>query len=167
MAGRRPKPTTLKILAGNPGRRSLPRNEPRPAAGIPACPAWLSAAAKAEWKRIVPELDSMNLLTLADRAALAAYCQAWAELEHATKVLNKEGRVIKCEIVNREGDVTGSVKKLHPANRLQRDGFARVKQFLIEFGLSPASRTKVAGAKQPEEADPLEELLNRGKAKSG
>ena len=39
--GPAPEPTALKILAGNPGKRKLPENEPQPQ-GTPICPAWLS-----------------------------------------------------------------------------------------------------------------------------
>jgi len=35
MRGRRPKPTRLKMLTGNPGKRPLNGNEPRPAAAVP------------------------------------------------------------------------------------------------------------------------------------
>lgn len=151
MAGRRPKPVGQKILAGNPGRRKLPRNEPRPAAGVPTCPDWLSREAKDEWRRIVPELCAARLLSLTDRVALAAYCQAWAELVIATRLLDKEQRVA-------EG-------KAHPAVKQQRDAFVRLKSFLIEFGLSPASRTKAAAAAEPESArDPMAEFLKHGQS---
>ena len=36
MAGRKPKPTALKKLEGNPGKRKLNAKEPVPAKGIPA-----------------------------------------------------------------------------------------------------------------------------------
>lgn len=170
MRGRPPKPTKLKILAGNPGRRPLPKNEPQPRVGAPSCPAWLSGEAKAEWRRIVKELEPIGLVTMVDRAALSAYCQAWAELREATRQLDREGRVIESPVFNRSGDKTGTLKKLHPAVRLQRDAFTRVKQFLVEFGLSPASRPKLAGTwsadKPAEEVDELQDLINRGKAQA-
>ena len=49
MAGRKPKPTSLKVLEGNPGKRQLNPNEPKPDASVPKCPAWLSKEAKREW----------------------------------------------------------------------------------------------------------------------
>ena len=71
MAGRKPKPTSLKVLEGNPGKRQLNPNEPKPDASIPKCPAWLSKEAKREWKRLVPFLEQAGLLTQVDRAAFA------------------------------------------------------------------------------------------------
>ena len=41
MAGRKPKPTAVKKLEGNPGKRKLNTKEPVPAKGMPDCPEWL------------------------------------------------------------------------------------------------------------------------------
>ena len=41
MAGRKPKPTALKKLEGNPGKRKLNTKEPVPGKGMPDCPKWL------------------------------------------------------------------------------------------------------------------------------
>ena len=38
--GRKPKPTAVKQLEGNPGKRQLNANEPKPAARAPSCPKW-------------------------------------------------------------------------------------------------------------------------------
>lgn len=139
-----PKPTKMKIAAGNPGRRPLNPHEPEPTPGPPRMPAWLSSRAKAEWKRIVPELDRLGLLTVVDMAALAAYCQAVAELEQATRTLDKEGRVCTWPIVDKEGKKVGDRLKAHPAVAMQRDASQRIKQYLGEFGMSPSSRTRVS-----------------------
>jgi hypothetical protein len=45
-AGRRPKPTRLKLITGNPGKRPLNRNEPNPKRIIPACPDFLQGEAR-------------------------------------------------------------------------------------------------------------------------
>jgi P27 family predicted phage terminase small subunit len=88
MRGRKPKPTHLKLLEGNPGRRSLNRNEPRPQVKVPTCPQHLCPSAKAEWKRLAPQLFVLGVLTALDRTTLAAYCQAygrWVEAEQKLK----------------------------------------------------------------------------------
>lgn len=46
MAGRKPKPTVVKILEGNPGKRKLNDKEPMPVKGMPTCPAWLMKEAQ-------------------------------------------------------------------------------------------------------------------------
>ena len=40
-AGRKPKPTAMKELEGNPGKRKLNKKEPMPGKGMPDCPKWL------------------------------------------------------------------------------------------------------------------------------
>jgi phage terminase small subunit len=84
MRGRKPKPTHLKLLEGNPGRRGPNAGEPQPAQRVPTCPSHLCPPAKAEWKRLAAQLTVLRILTDLDRAALAAYCQAygrWVEAE--------------------------------------------------------------------------------------
>ncbi len=80
MRGRKPKPTSLKLIEGNPGKRSLNKGEPRPAIDIPTCPAHLCSAAKAEWKRLAQMLFRLRVISHLDRAVLAAYCQAYGRL---------------------------------------------------------------------------------------
>ena len=48
--GRKPTPTALKVLEGNPGKRKLNDNEPRPEKKAPSCPKWLEPEAFARWK---------------------------------------------------------------------------------------------------------------------
>ena len=76
--GRKPKPTALKRLDGNPGKRGYNHAEPAPPEGCPDCPPHLSEPAREEWHRIAGTLHEMGVLTLVDRAALAAYCQSYA-----------------------------------------------------------------------------------------
>jgi len=44
--GRKPKPTAVKVLEGNPGKRSLNTAEPKPEKKAPRCPSWLEDEAK-------------------------------------------------------------------------------------------------------------------------
>ncbi len=50
MAGRKPKPTAVKKLEGNSGKRKLNIKGPVPAKGMPACPDWLMPKVKKKWK---------------------------------------------------------------------------------------------------------------------
>ena len=50
--GRKPKPTAMKKLEGNPGKRPLNLFEPTPEEKMPHCPDWLEEEAKAEWERL-------------------------------------------------------------------------------------------------------------------
>ncbi len=79
--GRKPKPTAVKVLEGNPGKRSLNTGEPKPEKKAPRCPAWLEDEAKKEWKRMAKQLEHLGILTEIDMAAFAGYCQAFYQAE--------------------------------------------------------------------------------------
>ena len=127
------KPTNLKIIEGNPGKRPLNTDEPQPPAGI-SCPRWLSADARREWKRIKPVLESCRILTKADLAMLASYCQAWADYKQVTRALNAmDSHVIDSP--------QGS--RIAPEVHLQRKFFEIILKAGAKLGLSPADRTGI------------------------
>jgi P27 family predicted phage terminase small subunit len=67
-------------------------------------------------------------------------------VEEATRTLEAVGRVCVWEIFDKQGKKVGQRLKAHPAVQMQRDAARLVKQFISEFGLTPASRTRVQGA---------------------
>jgi len=83
------------MSTGNPSKRPLNTDEPRPEANIPECPPQLGPLARQEWDRLVGELATLRLLTNLDRAALAAYCGAYALWAEATAQIQKYGAMIK------------------------------------------------------------------------
>ena len=74
--GRKPKPTAMKELEGNPGKHPLNTSEPKPNKKAPACPKWLEPEAKKEWRRLAKQMEAIGILTEVDMAAFAGYCQA-------------------------------------------------------------------------------------------
>lgn len=68
-----PKPTALKILEGNPGRRPLPEDEPTPE-GHAEPPGWMRPAARKIWDEYAPKLDYLGVLTDIDAEAFAQWC---------------------------------------------------------------------------------------------
>jgi phage terminase small subunit len=84
MSGPPKKPTAWRRAEGNRGKRAWNHAEPQPPEGTPDCPEHLSDEARAEWHRLVDTLVKMGVITIVDRAVLAAYCQAygrWVEAE--------------------------------------------------------------------------------------
>lgn len=133
--GRRPKPTRLKYLAGNPGKRPLNAYEPRPDPAVPDCPPELGPAAKREWDRLAGDLGKLKIITNLDRAALAAYCGAYSLWADATEQIQKYGAMIKSP--------TGYPVQspyIAIANR-QAEIMLRIAS---EFGFTPASRSRIA-----------------------
>ncbi len=145
--GRPPKPTKLKELAGNPGKRPLNADEPQPVPGAPECPEWLDEYTREEWGRVVATLPP-GLLTQADRGVLTGYCQAWAELRYASDLLAAEGRVFSTD----KGYLCP-----HPAVAMQRSAWAAIKTFSGLLGLDPSSRSRLTVPAQG--SDPLAEFL--------
>ena len=139
MPGPPPKPTKLKLLAGNPGHRPLNLSEPQPT-GIPTCPRHLDKDAKAEWKRISAELIKLGLLTSVDRAALAGYCQSYSRWVAAELQIAQFGLVVKA---GKSGYPIPS-----PFVGIANVASEAMRKFCIEFGLTPSSRSKVQGAPQ-------------------
>ena len=95
MRGRKPLPSNVVRLRGNPGKRRLNDAEPRPAAKVPACPACLGDEARKEWQRLAKELAELGLLTGLDRSLLAAYCQAHALWVEAVSSIERYGTMVK------------------------------------------------------------------------
>lgn len=146
---KRPTPTAIKRLTGNPGRRPLNDAEPTMPVAEPPMPKGMTTPARREWKRIVPLLMTLGVLTFADSAALESYCESYAEMQQARKLIQKEGLVIS----------TAQGQKPHPAVTIRDKAEKRMKSFLIEFGLTPASRSRIQLPKQQSEAGKPENAL--------
>lgn len=97
MAGRKTKPTAVKKLEGNPGKRKLNSKEPVPAKGMPACPDWLMSEAKKEWERLAELMNQMGVLTEVDMAAFAAYCQSYARWKEAQEHITSGGSTFETD----------------------------------------------------------------------
>lgn len=160
MRGRKPKPTALKILQGNAGKREINGDEPQPSSELPSCPGWLAGEAKAEWRRVALELHECGVLTLIDRAVLAAYCQAWARWAQAEKLLEEKGLIVE---VYKEDPDSGQFFLVQVRERpevgISRKYGTLMRSYASELGLSPSARTRLK-VEQPDEGnDPAEEYL--------
>ncbi|MGH7083545.1 MAG: phage terminase small subunit P27 family [Acetobacteraceae bacterium] len=155
MRGRRPRPTHLKLITGNPGKRPLNPAEPKPAsAAPPAAPAELSEEAKTEWRRVARRLYGLGLLSGIDRAALAAYCQAYGRWRRAERAL--------AEMARRDSVTGGLLVKTSNGNAIQNPlvgiankAMADMVRYAAEFGMTPSARSRIsAGPQEGGGADP-------------
>ena len=132
-------PTQLKIVTGNPGKRPMPKNEPKPAVARSIKPLpWLSAEAKKEWRRVAPELERVGLLTEVDIALLAAYCDAFGDFQRDEKAMAK----LRAEAAGVETNETpnGMVQQ-HALRGMKRVARADLVKFCHEFGMTPTARS--------------------------
>ena len=134
-AGRRPKPTALKILEGT--HRGPVKREPSAPVGVPPMPERLQAdqVAADKWLELAAVLLQMGVLTIGDGEALATLCEVHSAEQSCLLQLRAGGAVMHTDL--------GGVKP-NPAGPLYRSLVAMKASLLSEFGLTPSSRTKLA-----------------------
>ena len=132
--GRKPKPTALKVLEGNPGKRRLNDNEPKPDKKAPSCPKWLEPEAKKEWRRLAKKMEMMGVLTEVDMAAFAGYCQAYARWKEAEEFISQHGTIVKTP--------SGYWQQV-PQVSIAQTYLKVMNRFAEQFGLTPASRSRI------------------------
>jgi P27 family predicted phage terminase small subunit len=142
--GRTPKPSALKNAEGNPGKRELNKAEPKLKPMLVDPPKHLTAAARDEWQRVAPDLFAAGVLTIADRAALAAYCQAWADWVKARGEIDVNGMMMT---------TPNGYQQQSPWVSIANKALDKMMRFASEFGLTPASRARIHAEppKTPEE----------------
>lgn len=150
--GRKPKPTALKVLEGNPGKRPLNEHEPVPLKAAIRCPAWLEPEAKKEWKRLALALEAMGILTTVDISAFAGYCQAYARWKEAEEFISKHGSIFQTP--------SGYVRQVQQVSIAQQN-LKIMQSFCSEFGLTPATRSRIiaGGGSDSDAEDPMEHVL--------
>ena len=158
--GRKPTPTAIKELEGNPGKRKLNENEPRPERKAPSCPKWLEPEAKKEWRRLAKKMELMGILTEVDMAAFAGYCQAYARWKEAEEFITQHGTIVKTPsgYWQQVPQVSIAQTYLKVMNRFAESRAQRSTQ------LTPASRSRIVadstGNRSSE--DDMEALLGGG-----
>ncbi len=134
----RPKPTRLKILAGNPGKRRLNEREPQPPipTELPEPPMPLSREARKEWIRTGGLLLRSGVLTEADLVALAAYCTVFARWVQAENDVRRRGVMVPAKPRS---------KNLiqYPLLGVANKALQQMVRLLAEFGLTPSTRTRI------------------------
>ena len=148
----------LKKLEGNPGKRPLPTNEPRPLESLPSCPTFIKGAARREWNRITPQLYVLGLLTRIDRSALAAYCQAYGRWDEASRQIEKLGKVSHGRLKYLYRTSNDNLV-MNPLLSVLNKAVEQMRQFLAEFGMTPASRVRIV-IKDNGDQGPMDDLLS-------
>lgn len=140
--GRKPKPTALKLVTGNPGKRALPKKEAKIAPAEPTPPAFLCDDAKVEWGRVVSILFGAGLMTELDRAALAAYAAAygrWAQAERAINRMAAKDELNAALMIKTSNGNAIQNPLVGIANKAKAD----MVRYAAEFGMTPSARSRV------------------------
>ena len=136
-----PMPAGLKILAGtSPGRDSGGRPVAKPPAFeryAPDPPPWLEGEALAEWRRVAPTLEALDLIKPEDAAMLAAYCLTWQTVADMSAIIRAEGFTT----ANPSGRMVA-----HPAAVIRAAAIRDLRPLAAHFGLTPWSESNLAAA---------------------
>lgn len=147
-----PKPTALKMLEGNPGKRSLNLADGlNPRVEVPSAPKHLGIEARKEWKRITPLLEELGLISGLDRTALALYCQAVGRLSELETAFNGQIKLLVDGGADYSDAVYQASHAVTPSGYAQQSVMVQlikshreqVNRYLMHFGLSPAARGRV------------------------
>ncbi len=141
--GRKPEPTYLKLMKGNPSHRPLPRGEPMPASAptCPSAPSYISGHAAEEWARTAPVLFNLGLLTKLDTASFAVYCMSYAQWRSATELLAEAAAADPQThglLIERDSGLIAN-----PLIGVARRAAETMLRIAGEFGMTPASRTRI------------------------
>jgi P27 family predicted phage terminase small subunit len=135
MMGRRSKPTHLKLLEGNRGRRPLNVNEPRPAGDLCDAPHWFSDEQRQSWDYAIKHAPP-GLLKLIDRSILTIWVVAEAIHREATKKVEQFGLLSKAPI--------SGVPIQNPYLPIVNKQAQIMAKVAAELGFTPASRSRVS-----------------------
>ena len=159
--GRKPKPTAVKVIQGNPGGRPLNQQEPRfKVANLPV-PAQLLEkvkvkndagqevevdrwkVAREEWNRVAPELARVGVLTKVDEKALIGYCVNWQRWVEAQGQLASPSNWVLMH-------TKSGYPFPNPFLTIADKAMEQMRKFAVEFGMTPSSRSSIHGNPETE-----------------
>jgi len=137
------KPTAVKEVMGNPGKRATGKQEPDPTyLNDMTPPEWLSDGARVVWLQEAPKFRAARLLTEVDVLAFAAMCQSAADYRRAVA---KTGDMdVKSKFrEDEEGNVVEVGEHLNPWAMVKSMASKQLGMWLGKFGGTPQDRTRV------------------------
>lgn len=154
--GRPPKPTALKVVQGNPGKRPLNKKEPKSKRALPPAPEYLSTECQDQWRNMAKMLFDSGVLLQQDCPAFEMMMDCYEEIIKCRELIKIDGRTYHTQDKNGNLMIKGNpaVSQLRAADR-------QFKNYLVEFGMTPSSRSRIVVDNPPEqdEEDPLAEFF--------
>lgn len=144
--GRQAVPMNLKLINGDKPKRSneeierrlekekalrIARDRLKP-------PSWLGKVAKKEFKYIVEQTASVDLLTNLDIHTLAVYCNVYEQY------IECNARIIKDGVIVKANKASETVEAAHPLFVKQNQLVSQLRVMQNDLGLSPSARAKLA-----------------------
>jgi P27 family predicted phage terminase small subunit len=145
--GRRAKPTHLKLIDGNPGKRPINEDEPIVAEGIGDPPTWLNIEQQDAWKFAVAHAPA-GMLTALDRSALTIWVGAESMHRKALEAVNRYGLVTKSK--------NQGVPLQNPYLPIVNAQAKLMLSASAELGFSPSARSRVKIPESGRDRNPFE-----------
>lgn len=148
--GRKKKPSAIKKLNGNPGKRKVNQKEPQYGEITHVDPpTYMKPDGKKVWHSLIGLLIDEGVLQVTDLHVLEVFCNSYAVYRLANRKLNQMGILITTP----KGDL-----KKNPAATLINETTRQMATYGAMLGLDPASRQALTGT-GGEEEDALDQLL--------
>jgi len=149
MPGPPKKPTALKLVAGNPGKRALNKLEPKPRGNLYDAPDWLTDTQRVGWAYAI-ESAPFGLLKRIDRSTLVAWVVAEDLHRQAAEKLNGGAMLIKTP--------NGMPVQSPYLSILNKQAMIMLKA-ASEMGFTPASRSRVEVLDDAQDQDPADRFF--------
>lgn len=149
MRGRKPKPTHLRLLQGNPGHRSLNPREPRPQGDLTDAPGWFTESQRNGWNYAIAHAPA-GLLKRLDRSVLTAWVVAEDLHRQAAEQLARFGMLMRAQ----SGELYPS-----PYLSIVNKQASIMLKGASELGFTPAARPRIQLAPEDQGADDFDKLI--------
>lgn len=149
-AGRTPLPTSVHDLRGFPGKRPKNHEEPQTEPLDAAPPTSLDDEGKKFWEKLHSIVTAMNVAQKSDGPALEILAMCLAEARRAYEDFRD------CRTVTFES----GAEQVSPYFTIWSKLIAQAMKIMTEFGMTPASRTRVKQLATKKKANPLADFLN-------
>lgn len=133
-----PKPTPIELRKADGSYRPDRHGQPPSLGAIPDDfidpPDCLDDTAKELWRKAVPVLAEVGLISVVDSAALEMLCTQYARARQAARLIAEQGHLAR-----------GSMGQLteHPAIRTEREAALTFLRFAEQYALTPVARTRL------------------------
>jgi P27 family predicted phage terminase small subunit len=154
--GRKPKPTALKVLEGNPGKRPLNASEPVYDGALGDPPAHLTPDQCVIWRNVLREA-AKGLLKTVDEAVVAQYCISYDILQKCNASMAAHGGPVVHSTVVRDGIELQEVSVAPEVQVIQKQHVVLVRA-ASEMGFTPSSRSRLHLEDPKDPSNPFENL---------
>lgn len=103
---------------------------------VPPAPRFLSAQARDEWKRVLPQLIARQIITRADLAGVESYCMAVGTVRQIAEAFAAAGGLIDPKLFG-----------------VQNRAMQTARQLAAEYGLTPTSRARIGSNTREDDGD--------------